>query len=319
MANYVKEAKMWSGAGYIVIPVSSLKNPNLKEWTSISKPFSGEECERLFSNCWGMGLVCGTDKKITAVDVDSKHSLTSDFFESFVAAIPKTILNKCYHQSTMSGGAHLVFSCNKVGRNEKLANRLTTSYEKHETYLSAFKDVKTRENALNIALNDKVKVLVETRGEGGFIVVAPSPGYKHISGKIKELTEKEYDELMTICRSFNEYFEPHKDYKKDKIIRENNTNPFEKYNNEADILDLLLNYGWEVVGQSNSSVRLKRYGNPTSKSSALLDLNTKVFNVFTTSTIFEANKGYSPASVFTMLECNNDTMLAYRKLTELGY
>ncbi len=37
------------------------------------------------------------------------------------------------------------------------------------------------------------------------------------------------------------------------------------------------------------------------------------------STVFEANKGYSPASVFTMLECNNDTMLAYRKLTELGY
>lgn len=319
MADFIEVAKMWSKAGFIVIPVTALKNPIIKDWTNIKTPFTEVECEKLFSNVWGLGLVCGTDKNLTAIDVDTKNALTSDFFENYKKAIPVEILQKVYYQSTMSGGAHFVFQCSKVGRNEKLANRLTTCFEKHETYLQAFNNPTTKEKALKIASLDKVRVVVETRSSGGFIVLAPSPGYKHIYGKIQTLTEQEYDTIMEVSRSFNEYQEPHKDFKKDKLVRDNNINPFEKYNQDADILDLLLSNGWEVVNQNSHCVRLKRAGNPTSKSSALLDLNTNVFNVFSTSTIFEPNKGYSPSSVFTLLECDDDTQLAYRKLIELGY
>lgn len=317
--NYSEIAKKWSKAGFIVIPVTSLKNPTIKNWTNIHKPFTEDECDKIFSNVWGIGLVCGTDKNLTAIDVDTKHALTSDFFQKYKETIPKSILEKFYYQSTMSGGAHFVFQCDKVGRNEKLANRLTTCFEKHETYLESFNNPITRENALKIASNDKCRVVIETRSSGGFIVLAPSPGYEHLYGKIQSITLDEYNTLMEISRSFNEYQEPHKDYKKDKIIRDNSINPFEKYNEESDILDLLLSNGWEQVSGNSNCVRLKRAGNPTSKSSALLDLNTNVFNVFSTSTIFEPNKGYSPSSVFTLLECDNDTQLAYKKLIEMGY
>ncbi len=319
MTNYVEIAKQYSKAGFIVIPVSSLKNPTIKNWTNIKSPFSDEECEKLFKGVWGIGLVMGGAKNLTTIDVDTKYALTSDFFQRFKESIPIDILKKMYYQSTMSGGAHFVFSCKKVGKNEKLANRPTTCYEQHDTYMSAFNNLSTRDRAIKIASLDKVRVLLETRSEGGFIVLAPSPGYESKYGKIQEITEEEYDIIFEVARSFNEYTELHKDFKQDKIIRDTGVNPFEKYNEEGDFLDLLLSNGWETVSQNSNTVRLKRAGNPNSKSSALLDLDSNIFNCFSTSTIFEPNKGYTASSAFILLECDDDTQLAYQKLCEMGY
>src|SRR5207344_780754 len=39
------------------------------------------------------------------------------------------------------------------------------------------------EAELAIEPTDKVKVLLETRGEGGFVVIAPTPGTHHPSGR----------------------------------------------------------------------------------------------------------------------------------------
>jgi len=64
---------------------------------------------------------------------------------------------------------------------------------------------------------------------------------------------------------------------------------------------------------------LKRAGNPKSGSSALFDTDTRVFNCFSTSTNFDVGRGYSPTDVFTLLECDNDLSIAFRKLIAEGY
>src|SRR5204863_7012750 len=65
-------------------------------------------------------------------------------------------LSRGYLEATPAGGRHLLYRCDKIEGNQKLATR--SDGEKRQT-------------------------LIETRGEGGLIIVAPSHGTVHPSGK----------------------------------------------------------------------------------------------------------------------------------------
>ena len=321
--NYIKIAKRWSKAGFSVIPVTAEKNPAIHTWTEFQKrPMTDEECEKYFKDVWGIALLMGTSKKLTALDLDLKYSNDKFFLENYKKEIPNKLLKKFYVQTTKNHGMHFVFSSDVVENNQKLASRETTVEEKHEVYIDNYKNLRTRGKALKIALNHKSLTFLETRGEGGYILIHPSPGYEPVYGKIQHLTAEEYENVMVISRSFNEYEELNRDFKIEKY-RNSDINPFEEFNNRGDVLKILYDNGWEDVpgGQklNSKSVRLKRAGNPSSKSSALFDKETRVFNVFSTSTNFEANRGYSAASVFVLLEADGDTEYAYKLLIEKGF
>lgn len=325
MNNFIELAKQWSKAGYSVIPVTQEKIPSIRDWSMFQKRAMTEsECEQHFKNCFGIALLCGGQKRITGVDFDLKYDLTGDIFERFKETIPVELLKKMYYQTTQNKGAHFIFSCDKVEPNQKLASRYTTEFEKHSTYMSAFNDVKTRSKALKIALNDKSRVLFETRGGtidncGGYVLIAPTKGYEHKYGKIQHISTEEYDTIVQCARSFNEVIEEKKDIRLDKY-KEWELSPFVDYNQRGDIISLLEDNGWEIVrGGSKKSVRFKRAGNPKSGSSALLDTDSRVFNVFSTSTSFDVGRGYSPSDIFIHLECDDDMSIAFRKLVDEGF
>jgi hypothetical protein len=317
--NYIKIAKNWSKAGYSVIPIDANKNPVLPTWVEYQKrPMTEEECEKYFKNVWGIALLMGTDKKLTGLDLDLKYSLNKHFLDNYKKALGSKLLKKMYVQETMNKGMHFIFSSDIAEPNRKLASRETSPEEKHEVYIDNYKNLRTRGKALNIAKLHKSLTFLETRGEGGYVLISPSPGYTSIFGKIGYLTSEEYESVMTISRSFNEYTEEHRDFKIQKY-KKLDINPFDEYINRGDALNLLYENGWECVKETKLYVRLKRAGNPSSKSSALYDKETKVFNVFSTSTNFEPNRGYSAASVFVELEADGDTELAYKLLIEQGF
>lgn len=320
MSDLVKLAKQYSKAGFSVIPITSTKLPALKGWLEFQKrPMTPEECEQYFSGAYGIALICGGNKKVTCLDFDLKYDLSGDLFERYKARIPKDLLKKMYVQKTMSGGYHIVFSCTKMEQNQKLANRYTTAHEKHQTYMEHYSDPSTRDKALKIAQNDDRLVLIETRGEGGYFCIAPTPKYEHVFGKIQEITPEEYDILVEATREFNEV----RDYKQDiKLSKydEWELSPFEDYNERGDVLHLLSMNGWDAErGSRGKNVRLKRPGRTHASSSAIYDTDSKIMSVFSTSTSFDTNKGYNPSGIFIQLECDGDTVLAFKKLTELGY
>lgn len=323
--DYIDLAKAYSSAGYSVIPVTKEKVPAIRDWSVFqTRPMTNAECEKYFKNVFGIALLCGGEKKITGIDGDFKYDLRGDAFDRFKEAIPNELLSKFYYQTTMNKGAHLVFFCDKVEPNQKLACRHTTAFEKHQTYMEAFNTPALRDKALKIAQNDRSRVIWETRGgdvkkSGGFILIAPTPGYEHKYGKIQELSVEEYDVVMNALRSFNEVIEEQKDLRLDKY-KEWELSPFADFNERGDIVSLLEDNGWEIVrGGSKKSIRWKRAGNPSSASSALLNLESRKFNVFSTSTSFDVNKAYSPSSIFIHLECDDDVSLAFKKLVELEY
>jgi len=325
MGNYIELAKAYVKAGYSVIPVNSTKSPSIAGWGKyqMSKP-TEEECEKMFENAWGIALLTGGEGRIWLLDIDAKYDMSGTLWDDLKKAIPKSILEKAYVQSTMNGGYHLAFKIpsDKLESNMKYASRYTTEYEKHETYLEAFKNVETRPKALKIALQDSSRVLLESRGGSaicsqGFFLIAPSPGYKHLYGKFQELSADEYDQVVEIARSFNE------------VVKEDtkglsfdngdwSLSPFDHFSQEGDAVELLLNAGWNVISENNQVIRFKRPGLVHSASSALYDKETRIFSCFTTSSAFES-KSYNAVGVLSVLEFEENYNATFNYLVKNGY
>ena len=93
---------------------------------------------------------------------------------------------------TPSGGYHWFYRCaDGVEKNQKLAMRPPTEEEQ-----------KGRETQL---------VLLETRGEAGYVASLPTAGYEHIQGsysKIPSISAEDRDLILSSAREFNEIIEP---------------------------------------------------------------------------------------------------------------
>jgi hypothetical protein len=312
--------------GLQFIPVDQFKRPIPKEWQSKIEKYD-------LSKCHSVGLVCGSPSGgVEVVDIDLKYDLTGTVYERFkqiVHQMDELLLKKMVVQKTKSGGYHWIYRCTKIGGNLKLANRSTTEEERLQTYAKTYnaeiqksvEDDVAKKRAKAAKENDNVRVLFETRGIGGQIVISPSKGYDFVFGdllSIQEITPHERDILHDAAMQFNEVFEEIIVPKK-STIKINGLSPFDDYNERGDIVKLLEDHGWNVVGQKGKKTVFLRPGHTTSKSSGNFDHNLNWFSVFTTSTEFEPQKAYLPYSVFAILECNKDYSEAAKRLVEMGY
>lgn len=318
MANLVKLAQKYIRAGYSVIPVGTNKIPTIPGWRDYQeKPMSENDAVKLFKNASGIALLGGVNN-VTIVDHDLKNDLTGDYYKRLEAKVPQHILDKMYMQTTQNKGVHWVFRCPTVEPNQKLASRFTTADEKHRIYIENFENPITKERAFKIANNYNTLVVSETRGAGGYALIAPTPGYEWVRNKIGELTEDEYEELMDTIRSMDEIVKVRKpDSRQDSFGAQWKVSPFADANRRLDMNFLLESNGWSNSGGYGRNIRYKRPGR-SSPSSALFDTETRLLSVFTTSSDLEP-KAYTATDLFTHFECNGDIGLCYTKLVEMGY
>jgi hypothetical protein len=315
-------------SGLKFMPVKANKMPIVKGWQT----FAGEHD---LSNCSAVGLVCGKlSGGLEVIDVDTKYDLTGKIFENYkrlVHEIDKSILNKVVVQKTKSGGYHIIYRCSVIAGNQKLANRPTTKDERDFTYTDTYNaeitksqsDAEAKKIAQKASDNDKVRVLFETRGEGGYIMCFPSQGYELIYGdyySINEITPEEREVLHGIARQFNEVVEEYIVPIKTKTsIRTKGLSPCDDYNERGDVVGLLQQHGWKIVNTRGTKTHLRRPGQTTAMTSGNFDSSNNWFSVFTTSTEFEPERAYLPYVVFAVLECNKNISEAAKKLYDLGY
>jgi len=305
--SLLKTALYYSKQGISTIATDSNKR-SIQQWKKYqtSIPTTEETTSMLLHpNAVGIALICGkVSGNMEVIDIDCKYDITGTMFDDFMQQVTDAdsdMAQRLWIAKTVNGGYHIVYRCEKIEGNKKLAQRYTT----------------TDERATNP--HEKIKVLIETRGEAGYIVAYPSTGYEWIQNKAPEtITVGQRDTLMHISASFNEvveeyrpaFIEPQKSFTK---------SPFTDYNERGDIAGLLTNYGWKVVSENAKKITFLRPGTTTSKSSGDYNKDMGLFSVFTTSSQFESNKGYRPAAVFAILECNNDFKITAKKLIEMGY
>ncbi len=304
----IEEANKYYEAGLSVIPIGDKKLP-IGSWKRNQE--ATVKPDNVFNtdnpNFKGIGVVCGkVSGNVECIDIDTKYDLTGTLFEDFKAVINEqdpTLLKKMVVQSTPSGGYHFIYKCKELSGNLKLANRHTTNEER------------------KLKPKEKAKVLLETRGEGGYFMCAPSIGYKVLYGKLEklqEITPLERKTIMACAKLFNEVFkEPHI-RKEQKEIMAQNVSPFEDYNERGDVLQLLEKHGWKLTHQKGSRCLMLRPGG-TGKWSADWHEDKRLFYVFSTSTEFDSEKGYNPSQVFTTLEHNGDYSAAASWLLKNGF
>ena len=287
--------------GYSLIPLNSDKSPKLKTWTEYQKTKITDITKFTDSN---IGLICGEiSGNLLAIDVDCKYDLTGTLYNDLCELIKSSkdgLFEKMQINTTKNNGFHLIFSCeSKPIGNKKLASRPANDIESEN--------------------KDKVKVLIETRGEGGYICYPPTDGYDIIKEGYEMLTDDEIDIVLSCCRSFNQ-IEVKEPVFKNRIDETNFvTSPFEDYNKRGDCVKELTSNDWKFVFQKGDNTHFKRPGSTDSRTSATFSTKHNKFYVFSTSTIFTENVGYSPVAVFCKLYHNDNWSECAKDLISKGY
>lgn len=105
----------------------------------------------------GIGIICGGEDKIECLDLDNKGNMASKILEKLRKLTTKEFWDSLYIESTPTGGYHIIYSCEKISGNTILAR------------------------------NKNNETIAETRGIGGFVVIAPTPGYTPIQGTLEKI------------------------------------------------------------------------------------------------------------------------------------
>lgn len=302
----LKEALNYLKNGVNVLTTDSSKT-SIPKWGEFqTRMVTPKEIEIQIENpkAKGIAIICGAvSGGLEVIDVDLKQDLSGDLWQRLSDKLNEAgLLNLFKIAKTRNAGYHLLYRCEVIEGNQVLAARPKTDEEQ--------KNHRAK----------KGMALIETRGEGGYIVAYPSPGYEWVSGRLHVFSIEQRDLLFEICRSFNLYIEPPKVSRETKVeTNEYGFSPFEDYNKRGDCVALLEKHGWKIVWRTEEKVVFKRPGKSDSKTSGDFNISKNWFCVFTTNSDFEPGKAYLPYAVYAVLECQGDFSKASKQLSDEGF
>ena len=305
-------------AGFCILPPreDGSKQPIGDSWTEYQERRPSEEQTREWyaDGRTGVGYVCGdASGGLEVLDFDDL-----DVFRRFVELVTEAGLRELYerieagYSEHSPRGFHLGWRC-KVTKTEKLAVRPKRPEEMKDP-------------------NDKWKTLIETKGEGGYIIVAPTHGRVHPEGKayrqarggpatIATITPEERQELLRIARLFDQRAQQAPTAEKPKPASQPNgeLRPGDDFNTCASWGDVLLQHGWTWVYERSGEVYVRRPGKDWGISATVNYRDSDLLYVFSTNTPFEDRRGYSKFAAYALLNCDNDFAAAASELAKQGY
>lgn len=171
-------------AGISVIPVKQDKRPGCSWATFQQKPLDMSEAGRVFSDAWGIAAISGmVSGGLEMIDFDAHNKDIDQIWNQFISDDSVANIVTRYSlpiERSPRGGYHLAYryDSQRYDGNQKLAN-----WETGES-------------------------MIETRGEGGYTVIYPSPNYRIIAGTFEDIptiTEQEREYLINHARTFNRH------------------------------------------------------------------------------------------------------------------
>lgn len=315
----IEQALAAHAAGLSVVPP---REDGTKAPEGTWKQYTEERPSRAQITRWyetgrqGLGIVCGkVSGGLECLEFEGSAigaGLNNDYWRLCEASGLAGVLGRIvvgYTEETPSGGRHLLYRCEEIEGNQKLARRLATLEERTTD-------------------PNPVRVLIETRGEGGFVIVAPSNGSVHPTGRPYKLLKGGFDQIATItpeerrgllrvARALD------KMPKLQAHVQEESTRPGDMFNRDPKsqdrILHLLLEHEWTEIYRNGDAIYLRRPDKDRGISATLGYVAPGWLYVFSTSTEFEAEKGYSPFQIYAILECGGDFAAAARNLRGEGH
>ncbi len=214
-----------------------------------------------------------------------------------------------YAEETPKPGIHWLYRCEEIGGNVKLASRLKTAEEMTHP-------------------KDREQVLIETRGEGGFVITAPSNGKVHPTGKayrllsggfdsIATITPEERRDLFALARSLDQ--RPVAEPTSRPPAPAGGLRPGDDFNARAVWAELLKAQGWTFVYRRGDCDYWRRPGKRQGVSACTGWGGKDFFYCFSTSSEFEAAKPYDKFGFHVQTAFAGDLKAAVKALSEGGY
>ena len=296
MSIDLKTAMEYLDAGLCVLPaIKAEKRPAVGSWKKYQNQLpSKTEVNVWFSNhpdalCVVTGKVSGN---LEVIDFDNG----GEMFPAWKDRVPAELLQKLVIEKTPSGGYHVLYRCeDEIGGNLKLAQ----GYR-----------------------NDKQTTLIETRGNGGLCLCAPSDGYALEQGSFLEIPILDSDSRKILLQAAWELdeteVETREEYEQNGSDGIFEIRPGDDFNQRGDIPQLLTRHGWKLIHQADGNDYFQRPGKTGKGWSA--SLKDRVFYVFSSNAApFEQNEAYSPFRVYTLLEHGGDYSKAAESLLGEGF
>lgn len=340
MSAQVRAAALqWIEGGFSVLPIRTdgSKAPYGDSWKRWMSEQPGPEQA---ASWWpdagrlGVGVVMGAVSgnaemlELEGRFVHRAPEVTALADASGLGELWRRVTSEGYVERSPSGGVHMIYRVEgaPVPGNAKIARRPATAEE------------------LAVAPGERVKVLVETRGEGGQVVVAPTGAHCHasgrgwevlsgVAGRVVTITADEREALHTLLATFDEM--PHAGATASVVPRQGGQQggqqgdasggelrPGDDYEARTDWSQILEPHGWTHVFTGSDGTRYWRRPGKTvgiSASSGGSRRDRDRLYVFTTSTEFEAETPYTKLGALAVLEHGGSHAAAASALRRAGY
>lgn len=315
-------AHAYLGAGLCVLPADRIgKCPVLPSWKEFqSRCPTKEEIDEWFTaQIKALCLVCGSvSGNLEAIDFDAG----GEMYEAWRALVEENapdLLDRLVIERTPSGGFHVAYrSQTPVSGNTKLAERRAETDGPEEVTICG-KRLKPRQDRATGEWSVTV-TLIETRGEGGLFLCAPTPKYEVIQGDLAALptiTEDEREILLACASEFNEM--PPEIIEAPRCsaaVNGDGNRPGDDYNERGDVRELLVRHGW-MLARGGKNEYWRRPGKDRGWSATLKD---RVFYVHSTNAApLRDRKGHPPFTLYALLEHDGDYSAAASALHAKGY
>lgn len=281
--------------------------------------------EKWFSNGHrGVGVICGAISGNLELFELEGRAFSEGVADAFLESLRDHGLYELweriyqgYSETSPSGGLHVLYRVTDgpAAGNTALARRPCTPEE------------------LAAKPGEKRKVLIETRGQGGFVVTAPSNGTTHETGKgwvmvhggpatIADITSEQRDALYAVARMHDTMpLPPPVSYtpKPHNAVTDGELRPGDDFNIRAQWPDILK--GWRIAFVTGGVTHWIRPGKKSSGPSATTGYGDRgdYLYVFSSNAELDADRAYDKFGAYTWLEHGGNIANATRELRRLGY
>jgi hypothetical protein len=313
MIDHASIIRSYLDSGLSIIPIKrdGSKMPTVG-WTEYETrlPTAAEVDGWLAQGIEGWALVCGqVSGNVEAIDFDDMT-----YWGPWAEQVDPDLLKRMVLAITPGDGRHVIYKCATIGRNQKLAR-----YEGED---------------------GKPVTAIETRGEGGIIVVEPTTAAYHLAHKpykiaqgslleIPEITPEERAQMLDAAKLLNEYIpiskmQPYEPTNGDGGNGDGHR-PGDDFAEHADWRDILEPHGWKAIRQRGDKVIWQRPGKDgpggsaqtggASAKTGFSGLYVYSSNAFP----LESDHGYGKFSAYATLNHGGDYYAAAADLRKQGY
>jgi putative DNA primase/helicase len=321
----------WQAGLNVVAPAEDgSKRPDLETWTTYkTRRVEPARLRQWYPGRTGLGIICGTlpddpDPAVHALaGVEAFDFDVRQVYVAVVEAARATGLGELVDRieagycDTTPGdawrgtGTRWLVRCTATGGSEKLARRPATPEE------------------LARDPDNKIRTLIETKGAGGYAILAPTNGRVHPSGgaylrrsggfdTIVTITPEERAALVALLRTFDQMpvTAPREPAKPRAAEGER---PGDAFNARATWPEILEPEGWARVFDRGETTYWRRPGKTWGISATTNHQGADLLWVFSSSTVFEAERSYTKFGAFALLKHQGDHEAAAKALAAEGY